>query len=419
MGEVIPFILRARELPGWTPAERALLERLADQFDAAGIGVEVVYGATDDGDPWCAVKDGAEEVLVHVARIGGRFVVHSTADDSLSEGADLPTLLRERLKLAAAAVEKAEGVVLPFELRQAQLLLALMIATAFFWETVAPSEAHAATLVGQPTSHDDTPAAIPDVHLRREAFGPVIHGPALPAEAAVAAVVAIALAETAVASESAPAAAQFELPQTVPLSAWTAPAPTPAPVPAAEAQAPPPEIHGTGGDDYLVGTATAEVIVGGAGDDTISGGGGADTLDGGAGDDTLELSAETTAIGGSGADTFVLLEPGRLGDGEAFLGRILDFRAEDGDRIVTWRGRTVPTDGLTPPPNGEFHPAGFTGVAAAAGAFTRLSVDLDGDGRPDGYVLVGQGHPPPEAPPEARGVMVIGHPPPWMDGPGG
>src|SRR6185295_8426988 len=137
MGEILPFVARVRDSGDWTQSERARLEALADQFARDGVHVEVVYGATDDGDPWCVVKDANEEVLVHVARIGGRFVVHFAAQDTLEEGADLPSALGARLVDAHVDAAHEDEVVVPFSLsgRQAQGLLALIVATAFFYDT--------------------------------------------------------------------------------------------------------------------------------------------------------------------------------------------------------------------------------------------------------------------------------------------
>ncbi|HEX7946803.1 MAG TPA: calcium-binding protein, partial [Phenylobacterium sp.] len=171
-------------------------------------------------------------------------------------------------------------------------------------------------------------------------------------------------------------------------------------------------IKGTAGDDLLVGTAANEHILGGAGNDTLQGGGGHDTLDGGAGNDRIELDAGVVAIGGAGADTFVIraLPAGHYGHTETFLGYIADFNGQEGDRVLTAGGRAV----QIPPPGGgpnhwmqpnTFGPTGgehpLTGTEAGTGPPTtgptplgtfqtvaRVDVDLDGDGVTDGYLLV-------------------------------
>ncbi len=55
------------------------------------------------------------------------------------------------------------------------------------------------------------------------------------------------------------------------------------------------ELHGTGGDDTLTGTAADEIIYGGAGDDRINGAMGYDTLYGGAGADTFVYDSKKFA----------------------------------------------------------------------------------------------------------------------------
>ena len=84
MGQVVPFIARVRDSGDWSAAERARLEELADRLAASGVRVEVIFGATDEGDPWCVVTDENGDVLIHVARIDGRFVFHSSIDDMVN-----------------------------------------------------------------------------------------------------------------------------------------------------------------------------------------------------------------------------------------------------------------------------------------------------------------------------------------------
>jgi hypothetical protein len=123
-------VAKVRAGGDWTVGERTHLEELADRFAAVASRVEVVFGATDEGDPWCVVKDENEEVLVHIARIDGRFVVHYALDDALNEGTDLPGALGERLSWE----DVRDDVVVPFS-HQAQSFIALLVAAAFFYET--------------------------------------------------------------------------------------------------------------------------------------------------------------------------------------------------------------------------------------------------------------------------------------------
>lgn len=176
MGQVIPFITRVSASGDWTADERARLAELGERLAAAGLRVEVIYGSTEDGDPWCVVKDDNEEVLIHVARIGGAFVIHYAFDDSLRQGDDLPAILGERL-----AWEETRGVVTPFS-RQAQSLLVLIVATAFFYES-ARHGGDGPHFIG-PSGHDageDALAAQPPAgHLADEALiaAQALHAPA-------------------------------------------------------------------------------------------------------------------------------------------------------------------------------------------------------------------------------------------------
>lgn len=416
MGQVVPFIARVRDSGDWTAMERARLEDLADRLAASGVHVEVIFGATDEGDPWCVVTDADGDVLIHVARIDGRFVVHSAVDDAVNESVDLHTALRDRLVATEEAVAPSSATILPFGLtaRQGQTFLALLAAATFFYETAAVGEtAEAGELVealapadAPPPSDADAPAQEREVAAQGAALQPAPSGaPAILASAP---------------PPAAPAEPVEPPPPPVADAASTSPAAR-ADVASSLPAEPAATIQGTAGDDLLVGTAADEHILGGEGNDTLRGGGGHDTLDGGAGDDRLELSAEVVAIGGSGADSFVIQAPAELGRAETLLGVILDFDDAEGDRLFNWAGEAIrftphagagatekqaPTpagggftgqttpDPAQPQPDPQLDPAPPTGpgddfgVTLVGPPLTRMDVDLDGDGVLDGYVLV-------------------------------
>jgi len=420
MGDILPFVARVRDSGDWTTSERARLEALADQFTKAGVHVEVIYGATDDGDPWCVVKDVNEDVLVHVARIGGRFVVHFAAQDTFEEGADLPSALGARLVEVHLDAEHQNEVVVPFSLagRQAQGLLALIVATAFFYDTRSAQAAPPAEHDTAPTSEAPEIAAVAalplDTHDKAErdasARAVVLADPA-PEPAAT--------AHSPAAEEPAPppaplvkAAAEAEEAAPTPVGSKADPTPT-APVSHAaivEADAPH-TLSGGAGADLLVGGHGADLIIGGGGNDTLQGGGAPhgqfDTLVGGAGDDRIELGAHVVASGGEGADTFVVQAPAQMGVASTLLGVVLDFHASEGDRFVNAQGGQVTLTNARPAPAPEGF--NFTALARPEGpqapqggpqgpessstpvTWTRMDVDLDGDGRADGYVLLPDG----------------------------
>jgi hypothetical protein len=191
------------------------------------------------------------------------------------------------------------------------------------------------------------------------------------------------------------------LPPSLALAPTAAPAAAPLVFAAASATASPAMnvVRGTAGDDHLVGGPGSDHLIGGAGNDTLSGGGaghgGVDLLEGGAGNDRIELGAHVFASGGSGADTFVVEAPARLGDPEQRLGVILDFHSADGDRLVTAAGQPVtvlsivdikiqlPANFVSNAGEASTQPS-FTAQAAGK----RVEVDLNGDHQSDGYLLI-------------------------------
>jgi len=442
MGQVVPFITRVRDSGDWTASERARLQELADRLAASGVEVDVIFGATDEGDPWCVVTDGNGDVLIHVARIGGAFVVHSAVDDAINENVDLHAALRDHLDTTEAALAPQSATILPFGLtaRQGQTFLALVVAASFFYETAGVgAEAEAAELPPPELPTEPSPPApdadAPSQDRELATQGAALHPGSNPAAAVVALVMPAPDPAPAPAPQEASASAPANVPAIQPIE--------PAPVAKADTtlSAPvrteaPAVIRGTDGDDLLVGTSADEHIVGGAGADTLRGGGGHDLLDGGAGDDRIELTAGVTAVGGEGADTFVVQAPVQLGQANTLLGVVLDFSALDGDRLTLANGRTIqvpdrPAPGSgdrTVPPTTTGGEGGFTGQGvdpthptlappSGGGGFgptvvgpplTRVEIDLDGDGVFDGYVLVGSQSQPVPLDGDGHPIVITG-----------
>lgn len=428
MTNVIPFTPKANADGGWTAAERARLAELAERLSAAeGVKVEAVYGVTDEGDPWCVVKDENEDILVHVARIDGQFVIHDAAADAIEEGDSLWTAC-DRL-LGEAWRDPREEVVVPLSHRQAQSVIALALAVAFIHEVqeaeaaiepqsdAPPAEAAAAVsiaaLVAPPSASADElrhellapqPAATESGGSVRTVETPEAVGqaPSAPQE----------IAET-FASQAAPK----ELVQLSPATSAVVSDETPFQI-----------ITGTDGHDTLQGTDGRDLILGQAGDDSLNGGDGADdlrggagadtldgggagpsgfdVLDGGEGDDQIELAGDVVATGGEGADTFVI-NARPAGDGSGLLGVVLDFLASEGDRFVFPRGVEVTSLGETEVTN-------LTGVPGFGPSTTnqgfngrQVWIDLDGDGVADGHVLIA--YRPPGQPPLGGSVESQTH----------
>lgn len=87
MGQVLE--LKQKISTDWTVVERLQLDTLVSCLPAS-LAQEIEYGVSDSGDPWCAVLNEDGEVVLHVARIAGRFYVHSTIEPFVAESRDLP-----------------------------------------------------------------------------------------------------------------------------------------------------------------------------------------------------------------------------------------------------------------------------------------------------------------------------------------
>lgn len=88
MGQVLE--LRQKLSTDWTVVERMQLDSLVSCLPAR-LAHEIEFGVSDSGDPWCAVLNEDGDVVLHVARISGRFYVHSTIEPFVAESQDLPT----------------------------------------------------------------------------------------------------------------------------------------------------------------------------------------------------------------------------------------------------------------------------------------------------------------------------------------
>jgi RTX calcium-binding nonapeptide repeat (4 copies) len=423
MDNVVPFAPRPNAGGGWTAAERERLSELAERLSASGVKVEVVYGMTDEGDPWCVIKDDQEEVLIHVARINGSFVIHDASVDTIQQGETLWSAT-DRL-LGGDWRDSREDVVVSLSARQAQTFVALVVAATFIQHA---DEAEAATLTSDVEHQPQAEAAMltsaaaaqssAEEPQRQDLLAPQQH---LSSEADSAATAAPAPTEE---TADAPAPPALSEPETVQAAVIDDDLTTPDSEiqDVALATAPEPQgsnLKGTDGDDLLVGGAGGDTIQGGAGDDTLhglagddslAGGSGADQLyggdgndtldggtapegrfdflDGGAGDDQLHLNGATLAKGGQGADTFIFSgHPAPDG----LMGMVLDYSTRDGDRLML-AGKDAKVVSQQDQANifegrPEFS-AQFNIAKTQPGV--RVGVDLDGDGREDGYFLVGR-----------------------------
>ncbi|MBA4010797.1 MAG: hypothetical protein C0481_02925 [Phenylobacterium sp.] len=426
MDNVVPFAPRPSAGGGWTAAERARLSELADRLSEGGAKVEVVYGVTDEGDPWCVIKDDQEEVLIHVARINGQFVIHDASADAIQEGETLWAAC-DRL-LGGDWREARDDVVVSLSARQVQTFIALVVAATFIHEV---DDAEAAT----PTAIEHVDIAAATAPLAVVAASAQSNSDEVQRQDLLAPQNHSAGEESQTVSASATVEDEAPAPQPTPEAPPAEPttlAALDAPADATHDAAPPAQetqagrvIEGTAGDDTLRGGDGDDTLSGGAGNDSLMGGSGADSLmggtgndtldgggapegrfdllDGGAGDDVIHLSATTIAVGGAGADNFAIVTPP---PGGGLLGVVFDFSAGEGDRL-TYRGRDVNLATHKDQTNifEGMHTAGNQTFTPTPGQ--RVEVDLDGDGQLDGYLLLGHGRPVPGAPVDRDTVVVV------------
>lgn len=374
MGTVLSFASRVFGSGQWTASERSRLEALTERFFGDAENVQVVFGATDDGAPWCALTNEHDEVLVHVARLADQFLVHFVAEDVMARGANL----REALGQWLSPEPERTGVVVPFARAQGGASVLVLLAVATFledqlrlvaphladgepWLPTEPSEADSSSMSKLETAGEGrSEAAASDGRASDEAGNPAA---TTQAQFGGGADQAISSAQSAGGAEISASGHPLK--------------------PEAQTAAPkdaPQELRGDEGDDRLVGSPRAERLTGGPGNDFLVGGGGRDTVDGGSGNDRIVLTSDTVADGGAGADTFVVSAPEVLNQPDTLLGTIFNFDPNEGDRLTSWGEFAIVRR-----PEGEL---GDLGSASTPGAEQRVEFDFDGDGRSDGYVLL-------------------------------
>lgn len=442
MGEILAFSPRP-PASDWSANERGLLMLLTQQLAATYGEVDSVFGQTDSGDPWYVVTDANQDVLVHIARIDGQFVVHDAAVDMFHQVGSLWGALRQVL---SSNVDDQSGVVVAFNpaSREAQSFLSLVIAVGLYLELrgVELGEGGHLTFENLPRVDDpaiegvaskliaalnfeadrtqghaaapaetlpEAPVAAPTDKIVN-VQGVVVEAPAH-AQDGLPVVQAVHASQTAPASSSAPSSLAV---------AATAPTPT-AQSTSGEGQfelslngvaaygdaketglaATRAFIAGTTGNDVLHGTSGGDTIAGGPGNDYIDGGGAGpgqiDRIDGGAGDDRIVMNARVVASGSAGADTFLISAKEPVDKVTALLGVVLDYSAAKGDHLAVIGNQHVTVVSTAAVNDVLAAQSAVLGEAVAsqvmdvtkAVAGTRVGFDVDGDGREDVFILLG------------------------------
>lgn len=118
----------------WSQQELAEFYRVENALVQAGMRIEIDRGITDEGDPWfvfCRQEDG--EVIIHFARLDGKYLVSSPAYSDMAAGEDFGQLVRDLVShhpLVHSGKRNSSDRTNVF-LHPTALLIAL-VATAFF-----------------------------------------------------------------------------------------------------------------------------------------------------------------------------------------------------------------------------------------------------------------------------------------------
>ncbi len=422
MGEVLAFAPRP-PAGDWTASERGLLLLLTQHLEKSYGEIDAIFGQTDSGDPWYVVTDANQDVLVHVARIDGQFVIHDAAVDMFHQVGSLWSALRQML--ASGASEEPAGVVVSFNpaSREAQSFLSLVIAVGLYLELrdAGFGEISRLDFGSLPRSGDLAVEGVASkliaaLNLDADRIESRAAPQAAPANENGAQPAIKAEGVKAAAIETPWAALTGLLVAKAAHTETIAIAPPPSEPPAQLQQTDASKtgeaggtqgfagatsvINGTPGNDNIVGTADGDVIRAGAGDDRIDGGGarsGIDRIDGGAGNDRIVMNARVVASGGTGADTFLISAKAPTNKAEALLGVVLDYAAAQGDHLAVLGKGQLTVVSATAVSNVLSAQEAALGEATAhlvtdvthTVAGTRVGFDIDGDGHEDVFILLG------------------------------
>lgn len=131
----------------WSTQELAEFYRVEAALVQAGLKIDTERGISDDGDPWFVFCRQDGEVIVHIARIDGGYLLAGSSYEGIARGPDIGALVRNLIsrhplvQMPGTQGARASNVFL----HPAALLVAI-VATAFF----KSSEARALADGGEP-----------------------------------------------------------------------------------------------------------------------------------------------------------------------------------------------------------------------------------------------------------------------------
>jgi hypothetical protein len=173
-GNVLPWVARPSSVRGWTNDELAELYRVENSLVQAGLVVATERGLTDEGEPWFVFCNADGNVVVHVARINGVYLL-----DCASLTAPLTGLSFEAIAKAFVATVAKTQIAWPTGrvVAHPSALLSLLVAAAMVAaDGVLHHSAHAAELIVAPPNHPPTPALSPAKTIAGPDFAVIFAG---------------------------------------------------------------------------------------------------------------------------------------------------------------------------------------------------------------------------------------------------
>lgn len=132
-GQILSLFSFSRpKICDWSQQELSEFYRVEHALVQSGMRVETDRGLSDEGDPWfvfCRQEDG--EVIVHFARLDGRYIVSSPSYSGISTGNDFSQLVRDLMSRHPLVHSGRRTSTSNVFLHPTALLIAL-VATAFF-----------------------------------------------------------------------------------------------------------------------------------------------------------------------------------------------------------------------------------------------------------------------------------------------
>lgn len=162
MVQIIGFFPAAQTTSrnGWSNQDLGELYRVEGALLQAGLRIETESGVSDEGDPWFVFCHGDNgELIVHFARIDGRYVVAAPALPRPLRGADLGSIVRQFITENPVSLPVPEANRRGNVLFHPAALLTIFVATILIMSS--PSEGLAAGAEETSGDGETVPQAVP------------------------------------------------------------------------------------------------------------------------------------------------------------------------------------------------------------------------------------------------------------------